>query len=196
MRIWTSKLAPVSVSLFALAVLGLAAPLAHAQTYKVDPAHSFINFKINHLGVSNAWGRFDGPTGTVMIDQNDPSKSNIHIEARTDKVDTGVEKRDAHLKSPDFFNAKQFPTLAFQSKSVKKSGDNALEVSGELTFHGVTKPITVTVTKVGEADTQMGPRAGWETNFTVKRSDFGMSGMVGPVGDDVQVWVNIEAVKQ
>jgi polyisoprenoid-binding protein YceI len=191
-----SKLTPISVSLFALAVVGLAAPLARGQTYKVDPAHSFINFKINHLGVSNAWGRFDGPTGTVSIDESDPTKSRIQIDAKTDKVNTGNEKRDAHLKSPDFFNAKQFPTLSFKSTSVKKTTDAAMEVTGDLTFHGVTKPITVTVTKVGEADTQMGHRAGWETNFTVKRSDFGMSGMVGPVGDDVQVWVNVEAVKQ
>ena len=79
---------------------------------------------------------------------------------------------------------------------MKKSSDDTFEVTGDLTLHGVTKPITVTITKVGEADTQMGHRTGWETNFSVKRSEFGMNGMVGPVGDDVQVWVNIEAVKQ
>jgi polyisoprenoid-binding protein YceI len=176
-------------------LLGISTIL-RADTYKVDPAHSFIIFKVSHLGVSNAWGRFDGPTGTIEIDAADPSKTRFDVEAKTDKVDTGNQKRDTHLKSADFFNARQFPTLSFKTESVTKSGDDAFEVTGNLTVHGVTKPLTVTMKKIGAADTQNGARAGFEGHFTVKRSDFGMTNMVGPVGDEVQVWVSLEGVKE
>jgi len=165
------------------------------SNFKVDPVHSFIVFKINHLNVSNAWGRFNDPQGTVVWDDNDPSKGRVEVSVQTAKVDTGNAKRDQHLKSPDFFNAAQFPTLSFKSNSITKKGDGEFEVSGDLTVHGVTKPVTVTVRKVGEADTQMGHRAGWETMFTVKRSDFGMSFMPGGIGDEVEIHVGIEGVK-
>ena len=182
--------------IFASLVFAVCGARALAQSnFKVDPVHSFILFKVNHLGVSNAWGRFNDPQGTVVWDESDPSKGRVEVTVQTAKIDTANQKRDQHLKSPDFFNAAQFPTLSFKSNSVAKKGDNEFEVSGDLTVHGVTKPITVTVKKVGEADTQMGHRAGWETTFTVKRSDFGMNFMPGGIGDDVEIHVGIEAVK-
>jgi polyisoprenoid-binding protein YceI len=179
-------------------VFALGAARAHAQSnFKVDSAHSFIVFKISHLGVSSAWGRFNDPQGTVVWDDNDPSKGRIEVTVQTAKVDTGNSKRDQHLKSPDFFNAAQFPTLTFKSKSITKKGEGEFEVAGDLTVHGVTKPITVTVKKIGEGDKggQFGYRAGWETTFTVKRSDFGMNFMPGGIGDEVTINVGIEGVK-
>lgn len=166
-----------------------------ADTYKVDPVHSTVIFKVGHFEVSNFQGRFNEPTGTVAIDPGDPSKSSFNIEIQADKVDTANAKRDGHLKSPDFFDVKQFPTITFKSTAVKGSGDK-LEVIGDLTLHGVTKSITVPVTRVGEKDTgKMGYRTGWEATFNLKRSDYGMTTMVGPVADEVQLTVSLEAVK-
>ena len=177
-------------------VLGTGA-LARAQAnFKVDPVHSGVMFKVNHLGVSSVWGRFNDPQGTIVWDDNDPSKNRIDVTLQTAKIDTANKKRDDHLKSPDFFNAAQFPTLTFKSKSVTKKTEGEYEVAGDLTVHGVTKPITVTVKKVGEASTQMGHRAGWETSFNVKRSDFGMNFMPGGIGDDVMLNVAIEGIRE
>ncbi len=173
------------------------AALAPAQTnFKIDNVHSFVLFKVGHLGVSNAWGRFNDPQGIVVWDDNDPSKGKVEVTLQADKIDTGNAKRDQHLKSPDFFNAKQFPTLTFKSNAITKKGEAEYEVSGDFTVHGVTRPMTLTVRKIGEADTQMGHRAGWETSFTVKRSDFGMNFMPGGIGDEVTMHVAIEGVRE
>jgi len=174
--------------------LGVGA-MASAETYKVDPVHSSVVFKVNHMGVSNVWGRFNGPTGTFVTDDG---KESFEAAVKTDGIDTGNAKRDQHLKSADFFNAKQFPDITFKSTGVKKAGENQYEVTGDLTLHGVTKPITVTLTKVGEKDlgAQMGQRAGFDGSFTVKRSDYDMKTMVGPVGDEVTMYVSLEAQKQ
>ena len=187
----------IAVVLSGLFLIACAGRLQAQSSFKVDSVHSFIVFKISHLGVSSAWGRFNDPQGTVVWDDNDPSKGRVEVSAQTAKVDTGNAKRDQHLKSPDFFNAAQFPTLSFKSKSITKKGEGEFEVAGDLTVHGVTKPITVTVKKIGEGDKggQFGYRAGWETTFTVKRSDFGMNFMPGGIGDEVEIHVGIEAVK-
>ena len=166
-----------------------------ADTYKIDPVHSAVIYQIKHFNVGNAYGRFNEPTGSVSVDNGAPTA--FTFEVKTDKVDTGNPKRDAHLKSPDFFDAKQFPTITFKSKEVKSSGDNKFDVTGDLTMHGVTKSITVPVTKTGEADTKMmGYRTGWETQVDLKRSDYGINGLQGPVGDDVHLIISFEAQKQ
>jgi polyisoprenoid-binding protein YceI len=187
----SKKFIPV---VFAVSMLVSAAGTRAAETFKIDGSHSFVVFRIQHIGVSHAWGRFDNPSGTVVIDEADPSKSKFEVEVKTASVNTGNEKRDAHLKNADFFNARQFPTISFKSTSVKKSGDNKYDVAGDLTMHGVTKALTVTIEKIGEGDKggQFGYRAGFDTSFTVKRSDFGMTNLVGPVGDDVNIWVSLE----
>jgi polyisoprenoid-binding protein YceI len=111
-------------------------------------------------------------------------------------VDSGNDKLDAHLKSPDFFNSKEFPKMSFVSKSAKKSTGGMYEVSGDLTMHGVTKPITAMVEVTGES-TMMGARGGIEATFTVKRSDWGMTYGVekGAIGDSVRVVVGLEGIK-
>ncbi len=128
--------------------------------------------------------------------RRDPSKSSVELTVPVESVDTHFDKRNQHLKSPDFFNAKQFPTLTFKSTKVEGSG-NTYKVSGDLTLHGVTKPITVEFKKGAEGKGMEGEiRGGGETRFTIKRSDFGMTFMAGALGDDVNIIVSLEGVKQ
>jgi polyisoprenoid-binding protein YceI len=166
-----------------------------ATTYTVDPVHSQLVFKIGHLGVSNQWGQIVGPTGTVTVD--DEGVPSFAVEVKAVNVETNNDKRDDHLKSADFFDVKQFPTLSFKSTSGKKIDDTTFEITGDFTIKDVTKPLTVTMKKVGEADTKMaGYRAGYETSFKIKRSEYNMPTMIGPVGDEVTIHVAIEAVKE
>jgi polyisoprenoid-binding protein YceI len=178
-----------------LFVLPALAQRAHAaENYKIDPVHSAVIFRINHLDVANFYGRFKEPTGAVALDKEDASKSSFTFVVKVENVDTANEKRDAHLKTPDFFNARQFPEITFKSTAVKASGDD-FEVTGDLTMHGVTKSITVPLKKTGESQTQMGYRTGWETQVDLKKSDYGIKGIPG-VGDDVHLMIAFEAVKQ
>jgi polyisoprenoid-binding protein YceI len=191
---------PIARSIVALFVLiSLAAPALAADNYKVDPVHSSLIFRSHHANIGYVYGRFNALSGQFTLDEADPSKSSFSFEARADSVDTGQEKRDAHLKSPDFLNAKQYPTITFKSTSVKGQG-HLLEVSGDLTLHGVTKPITVTVDLVGKGEfPPKTPRAGIETDFAIKLSEFGIKGipgMPGVVGDEVRLMFASEGVRQ
>ena len=185
----------ITLGLALFSVVSLASVALAADTYKIDPEHGTIIYRVKHFDVGNAYGRFNKPTGTIMLDSADPSKSTFTFEVKTENVDTANPKRDAHLKSPDFFDAKQFPTITFKSTSVKANG-NDFEVTGDLNLHGVTKSITVPLKKTGEGDTKMmGYRTGWEAHVDLKRSEYGMNGLQGPVGDDVHLVISFEAVK-
>jgi polyisoprenoid-binding protein YceI len=165
-----------------------------ANTYKVDKAHSSVIFRIKHMNVNYFQGRFDDITGTFSLDDQNPSASNFDLKITSDSVDTAIPKRDQHIKSPDFLNSRQFPTITFKSKSVTKSGNDTFDVEGDLTLHGVTKPVTVKVERTGTA--QGGPggsRVGIEAIFNIKRSEFGMTNMLQALGDDVRLTINIEA---
>jgi len=170
------------------------APTAAAAALKIDGGHSNVLFRIQHFGVSNFYGRFNSVGGEVTWDSAKPEASSISIEIDAASIDTNDKKRDEHIRGVDFLSAKEFPTLTFKSKSVAKKGDK-LEVVGDLTMHGVTKPVTALVTITGEGETMYGYRAGFETSFDIKRSEFGVSGVPGGVGEDIHVIVAIEAVK-
>ena len=179
-----------------IGVLCLAGVAAAADNYKIDPIHSTVIYKIKHFGIGNAYGRFNNPTGTVSLDA-DASKSTFEFTVQTANLDTANAKRDSDLKGPDFFDVKQFPTISFKSSSVKSSGESKFEITGDLTLHGVTKTITVPIEKTGEGDTKMmGYRTGWEAQVDLKRSDYGINGMPGGIGDDVHLVISFEAVKQ
>ena len=183
----------------ALVVLLVATFARAADTYKIDPVHAVVLYRVSHFDIGNAYGRFNEPTGTVMLDTADASKSSFTFEVDANKVDTGNPKRDQHLKSPDFFDVANFPKITFKSTSVKSSDGKAFEVTGDLNLHGVTKSVTFTINKTGEADVsamKMGYRTGWEAQVDLKRTDYGMKTMVGPVGDDVHLVISFEAVKQ
>ena len=181
---------------FALLATALfaATPLCAADTYKVDPVHATVIFRINHLGTSWVYGRFDEVSGTFTVDEQKPE---FDLSVNVDSVDTNNKQRDTHVKSADFFSAKEFPTITFKSTSVTSTGEKKFDVTGDLTLHGVTKSITVPLEFVGAAETKMaGPRAGYEAHFSIKRSDYGMDKMVGMVGDEVYLTVSFEGVKQ
>src|SRR5438045_4340082 len=113
-----------------------------ADTFKVDPVHSFVLFSVQHLGIANTYGRFNDISGIVVFDKDNPSKSSVELSVPVESLDTNNSIRERSLKSPDFFNAKQFPTLTFKSTKVEGNGDT-LKVSGDLTIRGVTKPMSV-----------------------------------------------------
>src|SRR5688572_2103339 len=185
---------PPSAALAVVLALGTSAAFA-ADTYKIDSEHATVIFRVSHFNIGNAYGRFNDPTGTVVYDKADPSKTQFTFEVKTENVDTDNEKRDNHLRSPDFFDARQFPVISFKSTSVKAEGDT-LQVTGDLDLHGVKKSITFPIKKTGETDTgKMGYRTGWEAEVDLKRSDFGMTGMKGAIGDDVHLVISFEAVK-
>jgi len=156
--------------------------------------HSTVIFRVNHMGTSWVYGRFDDVSGTFTVDEKSPE---FDISVNADSVDTNNKQRDTHLKSADFFSVKEFPTITFKSTSVTSTGEKKFDVTGDLTLHGVTKSITVPIDFVGAAESkQMGSRAGYEALFSVKRSDYGMDKMVGPVGDEIHLTVSFEGVKQ
>ena len=162
-----------------------------ADTYKVDPVHSFALFRIRHMNAGNVWGRFNEPAGGFTLDQADPSKASFSVELKLAKLDTANARRDSDLQGPDWFNARQFPTITFKSTAVKKGEGNNLEVTGDLTIHGVTKSVVVAVEVTGVT----GQRAGIEGTLSIKRSDFGMKAMPNGAGDEVKLVVALEGVK-
>ena len=193
-----NRILNISQFIFVLGLLIIFCSVAYsAETYKLDPAHSSIVFRVKHLGVSYVFGRFNGPTGSFVFDESAPSKCAIEMQAETKNVDTAVEKRDTHLKSPDFFNAGEYPLVSFKSKSVKKLSENTYEVSGDLALLGKTRPITVKVNATGAGKDPWGNfRRGFETSFSIKRSDFGMDFMMGGVSDEVNLTVSLEGIRQ
>ena len=201
----------LSTTLLSITLLGAAAGLAAlvspepqatdtsappAEAYEMDPVHSTVIFKIKHLGVSYFYGRFNGPTGSFTFDPETGSAGSIEIVLETAKIDTGNGRRDGHLKSADFFNAKQFPKVTFKSTDVRKVGDK-LQVRGELTMHGVSKPLSLELEHVGcGQDPWGGYRCGFDAMFTVSRSDFGINYMPGGLGDEVTVMVGLEGIRK
>lgn len=186
--------------LSAILAFGLTAGVARAaDSYQLDPEHSILLYRVKHLNVGWAYGTIFDPTGTVTWDEQDPANSAFDVAANLAKLTTDNEKRDAHLKSPDFFNAKQFPTLAFKSTKVAKAPDaeNFYDVTGDLTVHGVTRPVTVRLEHVGTGKDPMGnTRTGFEGTFTVQRSDFDMNTMPDGIGNDVRIIVSVEATRK
>lgn len=168
-----------------------------AQTYKVDPVHSSVLFRVKHFDTGYFYGRFNAISGTIVFDKQNPSRSSVSLEVRAESVDTNDPKRDGHLKSPDFFNVRQFPVITFKSTSVKPLKANVWEVRGNFTLLGVTRPLTVQVTLTGEGKDPFGNyRVGFETTFDIKRSNFGMKYMLGPLSDEVRIILSVEGIRQ
>ena len=169
---------------------------AFSGTYGIDSVHSSLLFRIKHLDTAYAYGRFNEVTGTFTYDVAKPENSKVTVEIAVETIDTGSDKRDAHLKSPDFFDAVQFPVATFTSKSVKASGEKKLTVAGDLDLHGVKKPVTLELEETGTSDSQKtGVRVGFHGTIALKRSDFGMKFMQGALGDDVVLTVSVEGQK-
>lgn len=174
-------------------VFALSTPAFAAEKYEVDTIHSSVVFKVKHMNAANFYGRFNDVTGIINFDDKNPGKSSVELTVQAESVDTNVEKRDNHLRSPDFFNSKQFPVITFKSKKVKKLSNDNYEVTGDLLLHGVTKEIKTVFTKTGTGkDPKGNVKSGGETTFKIKRSDYGMTYMLDMLGDDVTMFVSVE----
>ncbi|MEW6990838.1 YceI family protein [Colwelliaceae bacterium 6441] len=179
-----------NASLITLAAMSTSA-IANSspKAFMIDAAHSSVNFSVNHLGFSDLAGRFNNVQGKVNINEQGQTSIKITIDAAS--IDTNHDKRDVHLKSPDFFNVKQFPEISFSSDFSAKNAT----LSGEVTLLGKTKKVNFELTKGKEGtDPWGGYRVGYVAKSTIKRSDFGMDFMQGGIGDNVVLLVNIEAV--
>ena len=178
----------------ALVLLGL--PLFAADTYKIDPVHSEVSFKVRHLGISKVSGRFTKLQGTIQVDELDLSKSSVDVTIEAASINTDSEGRDKHLKSADFFDVEKIPTLTFKSVAVKEVAKGKLEVTGDFTMHGVTKRIVIPVTSLGTAKSPFNDvRAGFEGALTLNRGDYGIKTFPGVIGEQVEITLGIEAVK-
>lgn len=168
---------------------------SRADEYNVDAAHAGIQFKISHIGLSWTYGRFNDFAGGFTIEP-DAAKCAFALTIKAESIDTGNKKRDQHLSSPDFFNVKQFPTIAFQSTAVKAIKEG-YEVTGNMTMHGVTKAITFPLVGGKSAEFPKGvQRTGFTTTFVLKRSEFGITKFTEAVGDDVHIDISFEGVKK
>ncbi len=177
----------------AFALLVSFASLSFGQTFSIDPIHSSVIFKVMHADTANFFGRFNKVAGSVNLDAGALTSLTLTVDANS--VDTNSKQRDEHLRNPDFFNTKEFPEITFKSTGVKMLEDKKYEVAGELTLHGQTKPVTVTLTQTGAGKNMQGKdTVGYETTFTIKRSEYGMSGYIDKgIGDDVTLMVSFEA---
>lgn len=173
-------------------------PAAAPLVFGVDDVHSLALFRVQHMGASNFWGRFNTVEGSFAFTPGSAEGMRFDITIKTDSVDTGVDKLDQHLRSPDFFAAKDFPTMTFKSTGATKTGESTYDLKGDLTIRGITKPITAKLDFAGMADMGMGQRSGFEATFTIQRGDFGVSYMLdkGGLGKDVRVVVCLEGVAQ
>ncbi|QHN05408.1 YceI family protein [Granulicella sp. WH15] len=182
-----------------MALFAGVAAQAQTSTWTIDPAHSSASFSIRHMGVSTVHGSLTGLKGAVTLDEKNITKSKVAATADTTTVSTGVDKRDGHLKSPDFFDVAKFPTISFKSTMVMNSGGK-LQVMGDLTLDGVTKNVTLDLD--GPAPAQKGPNgttiSGFSATGIIKRSDFGFGPKFAPpvLGDEVKFTIDIEMDKQ
>jgi polyisoprenoid-binding protein YceI len=190
-------------SLSALVLALAAAPAVHAAQWEIDPGHGRVTFSVKHMVISDTEGRFKKFTGTANLDEKDIAKSFVTVEIDPASIDTAEEKRDEHLKSPEFFDVKKFPKMTFKSTKVEKK-DAGYSVVGDLTLHGVTKPVTLLVSAPSQEvkDPWGNTRVAFKATSKVNRKDFGLTwnkaletgGVV--VGDDVNINIEVELIKK
>ena len=167
-----------------------------ADEYAYDLVHSSVSFKARHLDISWIHGRFNEVEGKFSLDRENPSKSTFELTIKTDSVDTANKARDEHLRQPDYFDTKQFPTIEFKSTSTKAI-EGGYEVTGDFTMHGKTKKITFVLKGGKEHDFKGTKRVGFSTELSLKRSDFGFDkSAIGPIGDEALILIDCEGVRK
>jgi polyisoprenoid-binding protein YceI len=191
----------------AMALALLTPALALGAGYDVDPVHSTVGFSVKHMMVSTVHGKFTKFTGTLEVDDQNPANDKLSVDIDANSIDTGNEKRDGHLKTADFLDTAKFPKITYVSKSVKSLGPGKLEVKGDLTLHGVTKPVVLTVSDLSpDTVNPMDKLAhrGASATGVINRQDFGVkwnapvSGKAGDVmlSDEVKLSIDVEMVKK
>jgi polyisoprenoid-binding protein YceI len=183
-----------------LCVAALAQPL-RADNFEIDNSHTSVIFGVSHLGYSFTYGRFNKVSGKFTLDPKGPEASTFQVAIDASSVDTNDAKRDEHLRGPDFFNAGEFPVISFKSTKVEGKRTDAgmtLLVTGDLTMHGQTRPVTLELQKLGEGPGPGGNgfRTGFNCQTKLKRSEFGMTGMVPNIGDEVAITISFEGVRK
>ncbi|MDD2161853.1 YceI family protein [Pseudomonas sp. MIL19] len=188
-------------TLVALALGGalMGAGQAMAADYAIDKQgqHAFVNFKISHLGYSWLYGTFKDFDGSFSFDAAKPQDSKVNVTLNTTSVDTNHAERDKHLRSDDFLNVSKHPTATFASTAVTSTGEGTADIAGDLTLNGVTKPVVIAATFIGEGkDPWGGYRAGFAGSTTLKLKDFGITKDLGPASESVELIISVEGVRQ
>lgn len=192
---------PLLSSLLAAALLAALPGTSRAQRWEeftVDPVHSSVVFGIQHWGFSTFYGRFTDIAGSFRTLVGHPNRGRVEIRIRADSVDTGNEKRDAHLRSEDFFHAERYPLITFESTQVLTTmGTRTFFLVGNLSMLGVTRPIRLRVEHVGSGpDPRGGYRSGYRITGNIRRSDYGMTTMLDGLGDDIELIFGVEGVRR
>lgn len=179
-----------------LAGIFLTSPGFAAETYVIDPAHSHVMFKVERFGLSNTIGGFVDVAGAVSLDKNAPEKSSVTATVKIASVDSNNAEREGHLRGPSWLDAEQFPLMTFTSTQVEQTGESTAKVTGDLTLHGVTRPLTLNVTlhKIGADPVSKREAAGFTATGSLKRGDFGMMTAQGLIGDAVEISIEALAV--
>lgn len=184
--------------MFFVAFMAMAVSTVHAQ-WKADPAHTEVGFKITHLGISTISGTFNEFEATITSSKPDFSDAQITMSANINSIDTRVEARDNHLKSADFFDAQKHPKLTFKGTSIKSLGMNKYKVLGNMTIHGVTKPVELEMIYQGTTTNPQSkkPTAGFSFKGQINRADFNIGGGFGPpmIGEEVKIYAHAEFIK-
>jgi polyisoprenoid-binding protein YceI len=180
-------------------VLFATAAFAQGSEWQIDPGHTTVGFSVRHMGISNVHGRFGKVSGSATVDDNDLTKSTVNASIDIASIDTGNQNRDNDLRSPNYFDATQFPTMTFKSKSVTKNGDGKLKIVGDLTIKGVTKEVTLDVDGPS-APIKAGPnqRRGLSASTSVNRKDFGVGAKVpsAVVGEEIKIQIDTELTQK
>ena len=177
--------------------LALAAPAAFAGSYTLDPGHTQVVFSWNHFGYSNPTAQFRKIDGSLEFDAANPTKSSVKVTIPLASVNSNVEKLDEHLQGAEFFDSAKYPDAVFKSTKVEKGpGEGQLIVTGDLSLHGVTKPVVLdaVVNQVGEHPMRKAPAVGFDATATIKRSEFGIKTYVPMVSDDIHLRITTEAI--
>lgn len=171
------------------------APLAAAEAYNIDSSHSFVMFRVNHLGLGMAYGQFRDIAGSMVYDADQPANSSISIKIDAASIDTNNADRDKHLRGSDFFSVKEFPEITFTSTKIEAAGDKNYTITGKLNMHGVEKEVTARGKLIGAGKDPWGnTRVGLEAEFKVNRMDFGVDYMPDGLGKEVEVVIAVEGV--
>ncbi|MDN3518882.1 YceI family protein [Aquisalimonas lutea] len=179
--------------------LSLVAGIAQAEPeqYELDPRHSFIEFRVSHLGFATMVGQFNDFDGEFTYDPDNPSNSEVSVTIDTASIDTDDSERDRHLRNEDFLNVSEYPEARFVSTSFEEHGDGEATLEGELTLHGTTRPITIDVNQLGAGEDPWGGyRRGFEGTVTLDRSDFGIDYDLGEEAEEVELYLSVEGVRQ
>lgn len=172
--------------------------MSQTETYAfTDPAHSFVYYHVDYGNFGREFGRFNQFDYTIVLDRSNISNSSVEFSVDATSLDSGIQRRDNDITGPDFLNAVEFPTISFKSTSVTDLGDGNLEVTGDLSVRGTTRPVTAIVEYIGEGQGAQGEyRIGYYAEFLFNRQDFGIDWLTGVIGDEITLMVSISGIRQ